>query len=53
VNLAVAGINSWNRISIATRNLAGIYEPPKKKELQLASGSAVDGRKSGREVMVG
>jgi AhpD family alkylhydroperoxidase len=36
LTLAVAAINAWNRISIATRNVAGTYEPPKKKELQPA-----------------
>jgi len=33
---AVVTINSWNRISIATRAVPGTYQPAKKKELQPA-----------------
>ncbi len=36
LTLAVVAINSWNRISIATRVVPGTYEPPKKRELQPA-----------------
>jgi len=36
LTVAVATINAWNRISIATRVVPGTYQPPKKKELQPA-----------------
>lgn len=32
LTLAVATINSWNRLSIASRTPAGTYEPKKQKE---------------------
>src|ERR1041385_3377207 len=34
LTLAIAAINSWNRISIATRVVPGTYQPQKHKELQ-------------------
>ena len=36
LTLAVCAINSWNRISIATRVVPGTYQPAKKRELQPA-----------------
>ena len=36
LTLAVCAINSWNRISIATRIVPGTYQPQKKNELQPA-----------------
>jgi AhpD family alkylhydroperoxidase len=32
LTLAVAAINSWNRLNIAVRNPAGSYHPPKPRE---------------------
>jgi AhpD family alkylhydroperoxidase len=36
LTVAVAAINAWNRISVATRTVPGTYQPAKKKELQPA-----------------
>lgn len=33
LTLAVATINSWNRLSIAARTVPGAYQPPKAREL--------------------
>lgn len=33
LTLAVATINSWNRLSIAARTVPGTYQPPKPREL--------------------
>lgn len=33
LTLAVATINSWNRLSIAARTVPGTYQPPKAREL--------------------
>src|SRR5579863_8256849 len=34
LTLAVAAINSWNRLAIASRTVAGNYQPPKGRELK-------------------
>lgn len=34
LTLAVAAINSWNRLSIAARTVPGTYKPAKARELQ-------------------
>ncbi len=34
LTLAVAAINSWNRLAIASRTVAGNYQPPKARELK-------------------
>ncbi len=37
LTLAVAAINAWNRLSIATRTVPGAYQPGKSQERKLAS----------------
>ena len=37
LTLAIASINSWNRFAIAFRAVPGTYQPPKRREPQMAT----------------
>ena len=37
LTLAIASINSWNRFAIAFRAVPGTYQPPKRKQPQMAT----------------
>ncbi len=37
LTFAIATINAWNRLSIASRAVPGTYEPPRKREPQISA----------------